>query len=73
MVNVVRQQRDGKLVLGGPFTSIGSGANPSYGVTRYRVDGSWDTGFRVGSAMSGAQVSALEIQPGAEATVTPLA
>ncbi len=62
MVNVVRQQRDGKLVFGGPFTSIGSGANPSYGVTRYRADGSWDTGFRVGSAMSGAQVSALEIQ-----------
>jgi len=63
MVNVVRQQRDAKLVLGGPFTSIGSGVNQSYGVTRYRADGSWDPGFRVGSAMQGAQVSALEIQP----------
>ncbi len=61
-VNVIRQQRDGKLVLGGTFTSIGSGANQASGVTRYRADGSWDTGFRVGT-MSGAQISALEIQP----------
>jgi uncharacterized delta-60 repeat protein len=55
IVNVVRLQRDGRLLVGGSF-------NRALG--RYNPDGTLDSTFVLGSALgSGQQVSAMEILP----------
>ena len=63
MVNVVRQQRDGKLVLGGSFTSIGSGVNHHMVSPAIAPTGPGTRASAWAPPCQGAQISALELQP----------
>lgn len=63
-IEVIRQQSDGKILAGGPFTSFsGTKLTAMAAVARFNADGTLDTTFTIGSTLSGAQVKALEIQP----------
>ncbi len=53
-------QADGKLVMGGAFTSVNGVAR--YRIARLNADGSLDTGFNPGTGASG-DVNALAVQP----------
>jgi uncharacterized delta-60 repeat protein len=59
-VNAILQQPDGKILIGGAFTSVDGVAHNR--IARLNADGSLDTGFNVGSGANNA-VFDLALQP----------
>jgi uncharacterized delta-60 repeat protein len=59
-VNVIKVQLDGKILVGGNFTSY-SGASRN-DIIRLNADGSLDTSFVIGTGFSGFGVKSIELQ-----------
>src|SRR5205085_563557 len=62
-VEAVAVQSDGKIVVGGGFTSYNLDATASDKIMRLNADGSLDTTFNAGGAGADNNVRALAVQP----------
>ncbi len=62
-VNAVAEQADGKIVIGGNFTSYNGDAAASDYVMRLNADGTRDTTFNTGGAGTDLNVLAVAVQP----------
>jgi uncharacterized delta-60 repeat protein len=60
-VNCMVTQSDGKLLLGGAFTTYSGSTNSC--IVRINTDGTKDTTFNVGTGFSGGAVSDMRVQP----------
>ncbi len=60
-VYAIAIQSDGKIVLGGAFTTYSGG--PRNGMARLNANGSIDTGFTIGSGFGNGRVASISIQP----------
>ena len=61
-VNAIQIQSDGKIILGGTFSSYNG--TTQNGITRLNSDGTRDTSFTIGTGLgTGGSASALAIQP----------
>jgi uncharacterized delta-60 repeat protein len=61
-VQALAVQADGKVLVGGAFTSYNGNANAPHFLVRLNADGSLDTGFNNGGAGPGGGVTALAVQ-----------
>src|SRR6267378_2868668 len=62
-VNAVAVQPDGKIVIGGGFTSYNGDAAASDSVMRLNADGTRDPTFNAGGAGANSAVFAVAVQP----------
>jgi len=62
-VRAVAVQADGKIIIGGAFTSYNGDASVSHFLMRLNADGTRDPSFNTGGAGPGAAVAAIAIQP----------
>src|SRR3954467_9089008 len=62
-VSAMVVQPDGKIIIGGGFTSYNGDAAASDKVMRLNADGTRDTSFNVGGAGANNQVFAVAVQP----------
>ncbi|MBK9449662.1 MAG: T9SS type A sorting domain-containing protein [Bacteroidetes bacterium] len=60
-VYAIAIQSDGKIVLGGAFTTYSG--SPRNGMARLNANGSIDTGFTIGSGFGNGRVASISIQP----------
>ena len=61
MVLKLLSQPDGKIIVGGWFTTFAG--SPRNGVARINADGSYDTGFNPGASIDNYNVTAIGLQP----------
>jgi uncharacterized delta-60 repeat protein len=61
VIDVIRRQPDGKLLLGGSFSTYNG--QPTARLVRILADGSIDTAFQVGAGFAGGHVRDIQLQP----------